>query len=352
MSLPVVVGHEVVANRCYTTTGNDNNKYRRRSRRDRVRRQLPPRWVEKEIETHRFRLHSPTASSSYDSCDGGDNGGNMTVISASMPVIPPPLQNVHDNTDESNSCASLAAVLEEVSEHNTDNKGENKRRTRNNPSKKKTKNARSKKTKRNTSKTDEHAMTNMSDGSSRKRRDKALGCAAVGVIFLYGGYVFLRNQMDAKTASPTVSPAPSISLEPSVEPSWMPSISIQPSSYPSISSHPSMTPSAMPTLSAVPSSMPSVEPSYMPSLKPSWSPTKSMEPSWNPTPLASSAPTLFPTTLSPSISPGRGYTTSITNGAVSNASNHNVFRGHRGCRWSEYLWAYTTVAVTIFFCFT
>lgn len=101
----------------------------------------------------------------------------------------------------------------------------------------------------------------------------------------------------APSTVPSVSMHPSISAQPSGEPSWSPSgkpsVSSAPSHLPSLSVVPSTTPSDRPSLSSLPSCVPSESPSIssnpsnLPSHFPSSNPSVSVEPSTSQAPSGS-----------------------------------------------------------------
>ena len=108
----------------------------------------------------------------------------------------------------------------------------------------------------------------------------------------------------SQSAAPTSQPSlnPSLSSQPSSQPSMSPSVSAEPSSEPSLSpsqsTEPTSQPSLNPSLSSQPSSQPSLSPSVsaLPTSEPSLSPSKSTEPTSQPSfnPSISTSPTTQP----------------------------------------------------------
>ena len=148
---------------------------------------------------------------------------------------------------------------------------------------------------------------------------------------------------DPPTMSQQPTMSPTISAKPSLEPTFMPSVSHEPSSLPteipSISALPSTTPTSSPTKSLQPSSLPSSTPTFSqipsasptstpsisskPSLMASANPTLSSQPSHSPTsnPTLSMKPTLslLPSAI-PSLLPSFSPTASPTSGPSSKPS--------------------------------
>jgi hypothetical protein len=131
----------------------------------------------------------------------------------------------------------------------------------------------------------------------------------------FGGYfhnITFTNTVSTFEVSPEPSVSAKVSSEPSLLPSYQPSLlptsSSEPSLLPTSSSEPSLLPSyqpsLLPTSSSEPSLLPtsSTGPSLLPSSEPSLLPTSSYEPSLLPT--SSSEPSLLPTSSSePSLLP-------------------------------------------------